>query len=61
MRLQMSLWEPPQSSDTPLVWPTLDDEQRAAVVVALARLIAKAAIRPPQEGPASVAQEKTDE
>ena len=61
MRMQMSLWEPPPATKAPVVWPTLDDEQRAAVIAALARLIAKAARRHPQEGPASRGEEKGHE
>lgn len=40
---QMSFLEVPQPAGVALVWPTLDQEQRAEVVAALARLIAKAA------------------
>jgi len=43
VQLQMSFLEtPPPPKPTP-VWATLDGQQRAAVVVALARLIAKVA------------------
>jgi predicted Fe-S protein YdhL (DUF1289 family) len=43
MRLQLSFWEARARAETPLVWATLDDEQRAEVVAALARLIMTAA------------------
>ena len=61
MRLQMSFWEAPPSDGAPPVWPTLDDDQRAEALAALARLIAKAAICRRQQGTANRGEEKTDE
>ena len=41
---QLSFLEAPQPAGVAPVWPTLDEEQRAAAVAALARLIAKVAV-----------------
>jgi hypothetical protein len=52
---QLSLLEAPQPDDVvPPVWSVLDEEQRAGIVAALARLIAKT-------GGTNTEQEKNDE
>jgi hypothetical protein len=43
VQAQLSFWEERNTSGTLPVWSTLDDEQRAAVVATLARLIGKLA------------------
>ena len=43
MQMQMSFLQPPAPDGTARVWATLDAQQRAEVMAALARLIAKLA------------------
>jgi predicted Fe-S protein YdhL (DUF1289 family) len=40
---QLSFFDPPRSRGKTAIWNALDDEQRAAVVVRLARLIIQTA------------------
>jgi hypothetical protein len=40
---QLSFFDPPRSRGKTAIWSALDDEQRAAVVARLARLIAQTA------------------
>ena len=42
---QLSFFDPPRSRGKTAIWSALDDEQRAAVVARLARLIIQTAIR----------------
>jgi hypothetical protein len=41
---QLSLLEPPRPNDNAAVWNTLDDQQKAAVMATLVRLIVQVAI-----------------
>lgn len=60
MQLLMGFLETPSPAETPPVWKALDDPQRAEVVAALTRLIAKVATAPAPQ-PMSIASEKADE
>ena len=40
---QLSFFDPPRSTGTTTIWSALDEEQRAEVVVKLARLLAQTA------------------
>jgi hypothetical protein len=40
---QLSFFDPPRSKGKPAIWSALDNEQRAAVVARLARLIIQTA------------------
>lgn len=57
---QMSLLDPPLPGGSAPAWVALDDEQRAAVVSTLARLIAKVAVAP-NEPYTTDSQESEDE
>ena len=57
--VQLSFLETPPTAGAASAWAALDEQQRAEVVEALARLIAKVAAR--NEAPACDAKEKADE
>jgi len=59
VKLQMSFLQTPPPAGAAPVWATLDAEQRAEVVAALGRLIAKVSTPPDQEPPNI--EEKHDE
>ncbi len=46
---QLSLLEPPRPNGNAAVWNTLNDQQKAAVIATLVRLIVQAAIGPHAE------------
>jgi hypothetical protein len=46
---QLSLLDPPRPHGSAAVWHTLDDQQKAAVVATLVRLIAQVALGAPAE------------
>lgn len=60
MQLQMSFLKTAPPAGIAPVWTALDTEQRAEVVAALGRLIAKMAATPDEE-PAAHNEEKGDE
>ena len=60
MQVQMSFLETPPPSGVAPVWTALDEEQRAIVVAALARLIAKVGILQDEQAPVG-SEESIDE
>jgi len=60
VQVQMSFLETPPPAGVAPVWTALDEEQRALVVAALARLIAKVSTLQDQQAAVST-QESSDE
>ena len=48
---QLSFLTEPEPKDAPAVWQTLDEEQRAAIVAMVARLMAKTVTAATQKEP----------